>query len=154
MKTAREQVKTRNNFYITIILFLVFGTSIALAKDNIIIEAEDYKSGPNGIEVASSDKASNGEFVTQLKGNNTLVYSFKVDNEGEYDLFMLAANKNRDDATMDIEVNGEKFNNVSIARSFDWNVFQENKIQGVSLVSGKNTVKITQKLSLSCRPDK
>jgi hypothetical protein len=55
---------------------------------------------------------------------------------------------------MNIEINGELFENVPIVRTGDWDVFEENVIPGVTLNQGQNTVRLTQRRSQSSRPDK
>ncbi|MFC2127103.1 BNR-4 repeat-containing protein [Bacteroidota bacterium] len=122
--------------------------------EDIIVEAEDYTSASVDISVAANGAASNGKLISPFSGAQWLEYKFQVTTTGVYDFILTAANRNRDDSTMDIEINGVLYNNVLITRSFDWNVFLETKITGVTLNEGENVVKITQNKSLSSTPDK
>jgi hypothetical protein len=55
---------------------------------------------------------------------------------------------------MDIEINGTLYDDVLITRTFDWNVYLETRIPDITLNQGQNTVRLTQRRSLSSEPDK
>lgn len=139
------------------------------------VEAEDYDT--NGANISYFDKtaantggssyrndeavdiqaistASNGHVVAIFEGEEWVKYTFEIEEAGEYDFILTAANRNRDDSTMDIEINGQVNSNFPIKRSFDWNVFEENIIENVTLNKGSNTVVLTQRKSQSSTLDK
>lgn len=123
-------------------------------RNDIALEAEHFTSASPDVEVGGSPTASNGQIVSVFRGNRFLEYKFKVASAGFHDFSLFAANRNKDESFMDIEINGVAYNNVSITRTFDWDVFAENVIPNILLKPGENVVKITQRSSLSSRPDK
>ncbi len=141
----------------------------------VSIEAEDYDNGgqdvsysdrtpentgnagyrtTEGVDIESSPTASGGRVVTIFEGTEYMVYTFNVETAGQYDFILTASVRSRDDSIMDVEINGEVFENVPIERTGDWDVFKENIISDVTLNAGENTVRITQRRSQSSRPDK
>lgn len=120
----------------------------------ISLEAEDYTTASNDINVGSSATASGGEYIDSFSSNQFIEHKFQVATSGTYDFILLAANRNRDDSIMDIEINGTLYNSVLITRTFDWNVYLETRIPDITLNQGENTVRIIQKRSLSSEPDK
>lgn len=139
----------------------------------IKIEAEDYDAGgqdvgyndisvgnsggvykSDDVDIEASLTASNGFVVVHFQGSEWLQYTFQVDTPGTYDFIITAANRNRDDSIMDIDINGTLYEGVNITRTFDWEVFGESKIQNIILNQGANIVRITQRRSLSSTPDK
>lgn len=143
-------------------------------EPTILIEAEDFDIGGEGIgysdktpentggsgfredeavDIQSLSTASNGRVVFIFEGAEWLMYTFDVETAGIYDFVLSAANRNRDDSIMDIEINGELFRNVPITRTFDWEIFADNMIENISLNEGLNTVMITQRRSQSSTPD-
>ena len=140
---------------------------------DIIIEAEDYDTGGQGVgyndlstgnsggvyrtddvDIEANAAASNGYAVVEFQGAEWLKYTFQVATAGVYEFTLTAANRNRDDSIMDIEINGVLYDDVLITRTFDWNVFLETKIPNITLSQGGNVIKITQRRSLSSTPDK
>ena len=139
----------------------------------ISIEAEDYdeggqdiayhdnSSGNSGgvyrtddVDIIAKPTASNGYTVTQFAGNEWMKYTFQVDSAGLYNFNLFAANKNRDDSNLDIEINGILYENFPVTRTFDWDVFLPSSIPDVMLNEGENVLKITQNRSLSSTPDR
>ncbi len=120
----------------------------------IVLEAEAFTTASSGIEVASSNSASNGQIIGLFGGNLTLEYRFNVETAGSYDFSLIASNRNRDDSTMDIEINGTLFEDVLITRTFDWEVYLPTTIDDVNLIQGENVVRLTQRRALSSRPDR
>ena len=120
----------------------------------ISLEAESFTSASPEVSVSTNTAASNGQIIGSFGGGQFLEYRFQVETEGDYRFRLFAANRNRDDSTMDIEINGIRYENVLITRTFDWNIFLETVIPDVTLVQGENIVRLTQKRALSSRPDK
>lgn len=120
----------------------------------IALEAEDYTTASNDINVGSSTSASGGEYIDAFSSNQFIEHKFQVTTPGVYDFILLAANRNRDDSIMDIEINGTLYEDVLITRTFDWNVYLETIIPDITLNQGENTVRVTQRRSLSSEPDK
>tara|TARA_R110002096_G_scaffold407914_1_gene606665 strand:+ start:2081 stop:4177 length:2097 start_codon:yes stop_codon:yes gene_type:complete len=120
----------------------------------ISLEAEDYTTASNDINIGSSATASGGEYIDSFASNQFVEHKFQVTTAGTYDFILFAANRNRDDSIMDIEINGTLFDDVLITRTFDWNVYLETRIPDITLNQGENTVRITQRRSLSSEPDK
>lgn len=120
----------------------------------IALEAEDYTTASNDINVGSSTSASGGEYIDAFSSNQFIEHKFQVTTPGVYDFILLAANRNRDDSIMDIEINGTLYEDVLITRTFDWNVYLETIIPDITLNQGENRVRVTQRRSLSSEPDK
>lgn len=120
----------------------------------ISLQAEDYTSASSDINVGSSATASGGQYIDAFSSNQFIEHKFQVPTAGTYDFILFAANRNRDDSIMDIEINGTLYDDVLITRTFDWNIYLETKIQDVTLTQGENTVRLTQRRSLSSEPDK
>lgn len=120
----------------------------------ISLEAENYTTASSDINVGSSATASGGQYIDAFSSNQFIEHKFPVTTAGTYDFILYAANRNRDDSIMDIEINGTLFEDVLITRTFDWNVYLETKIPDITLNQGENTVRITQRRSLSSEPDK
>lgn len=121
---------------------------------DIVIEAENFTTASPEVVVGANASASNGQYISYFSGNKFLEYKFQVSTSGVYDFTLFASNANRDDSIMDITINGVLYSSVPITRSFDWNVFTETVIPNINLIAGENVVNLTQKLSLSSRPDK
>lgn len=119
-----------------------------------IFEAENFTTASSDIFVEDNPAASNAKVIGSFASNQFLEYKFQVTSPGTYDFILFAANRNRDDSIMDIEINGVLYNSVLITRSFDWNVFLETTIPNINLVLGENVIRLTQKRSLSSEPDK
>lgn len=119
-----------------------------------VLEAEDFTTATAGVIVGTNSGASGGEFIDSFASNQFLEFKFQGTTAGTYDLVLFAANRNRDDSKMDIEVNGVLFNNFFVTRTFDWNIYLETVIPNVNLIAGENTIRLTQKTSLSSEPDK
>ena len=122
--------------------------------DNLILEAEDYTTASSDIIVGTNPAASGGEYIDSFAGNQFIEHQFQVDAAGTYDFILFAANRNRDDSIMDIEINGTLYDDVLITRTYDWNVYLETRISDITLNQGENTVRLTQRQSLSSEPDK
>ncbi|TBN03685.1 T9SS type A sorting domain-containing protein [Hyunsoonleella flava] len=120
----------------------------------IALEAEDYTTASTDINIGSSTSASGGEYIDSFASNQFIEHKFQVTTAGTYDFILFAANRNRDDSIMDIEINGTLYDDVLITRTFDWNVYLETKIPDITLNQGENTVRLTQRRSLSSEPDK
>ncbi|WP_282122012.1 BNR-4 repeat-containing protein [Algibacter mikhailovii] len=123
-------------------------------SDNLLLEAEDYTTASSNIIIGTNPAASGGEYIDAFASNQFIEHKFQVATPGTYDFILFAANRNRDDSTMDIEINGTLFEDVLITRTFDWNVYLETRIQDITLNEGENTVRLTQRRSLSSEPDK
>ncbi|MFD2727609.1 BNR-4 repeat-containing protein [Hyunsoonleella rubra] len=120
----------------------------------ISLEAEDYTTASNDINVGSGASASGGEYIDAFASSQFIEHKFQVTTAGTYDFILFAANRNRDDSIMDIEINGTLYDDVLITRTFDWNVYLETRIPNITLSQGENTVRLTQRRSLSSEPDK
>jgi hypothetical protein len=139
----------------------------------IDIEAEDYDEGgqdvayndtspgnsggvyrTDDVDIEAKSTASNGHSITQFAGNEWMRYTFQVDSAGVYDFNLIAANRNQDSSIVDVEINGVLYEDFIVTRTFDWDVFLPSSIPDIMLNEGENVVKITQKMSLSSRPDK
>jgi hypothetical protein len=120
----------------------------------ISFEAEDFTTASSDIVIGAGATASGGRYIDSFASNQFIEHKFQVTTAGTYDFVLFAANRNRDDSIMDIEINGTLFNDVLITRTFDWNVYLETRIPNVTLNQGENTVRLTQKRSLSSEPDK
>jgi hypothetical protein len=55
---------------------------------------------------------------------------------------------------MEVEINGVVYEDFLVTRTFDWNIFLPSSLPNIELNKGENVVRITQKQSLSSRPDK
>jgi hypothetical protein len=126
---------------------------VVIAPD-LLIEAENYTTASTDITVGTNSSASGGEYIDAFRTDQFLEYKFDIVNAGEYDIVLHVAVRNRDDSVMDVEVNGQLFNNFLVAKTGDWNVYGENRIENISLNKGENTIKLIQKRSLSSEPDK
>ncbi|PWH84430.1 hypothetical protein DIS18_07835 [Algibacter marinivivus] len=126
----------------------------APVNPDIVLEAEDYTTGSSGIIIGTNPAASGGEYIDAFAGAQFIEHKFQVTTAGTYDFILFAANRNRDDSIMDIEINGTLYEDVLITRTFDWNVYLESRISDITLNQGENTVRITQRRSLSSEPDK
>jgi hypothetical protein len=120
----------------------------------ISLEAEDYTTASSNIIVEDNPAASNGKVIGSFASNQFVEHKFQVATAGTYDFVLFAANRNRDDSIMDIEINNMLYSSVVITRTFDWDVFLETKLENVDLIQGENTIRLTQKRSLSSEPDK
>ena len=134
--------------------FTLSEEDIPTEVDNILLEAEDYTTASSGIVVGSNPAASGGEYIDSFSSTQFVEHKFQVENTGTYDFKLFAANRNRDDSVMDIQINGTLFESVLITRTFDWNVYLETIIPDITLNQGENTVRLTQRKSLSSEPDK
>ena len=120
----------------------------------IVLEAENFTSASSGVLVTDNAAASDGKIIGEFRSNQFIEYKFQIDNPGTYDFSLFAANRNRDDSTMDIEINGVLYSGVNITRTFDWAIYLASTIENINLPSGENTIKLVQKQSLSSRLDK
>lgn len=125
-----------------------------IIEPDLLLEAEDYTTASSDIEVGTSLSASGGEYIDSFRSNQFLEYRFQVTTEGIYDIVLLVAVRNRDDSIMDVEINGQLFDNFLIAKTGDWNVYGENTISNIPLNQGENIIRLTQQRSLSSEPDK
>ena len=119
-----------------------------------VIEAEDFTTASNDIIVGINSASSGGKYIDSFTSNQFLEYKFDITDEGNYDVVLHVAVRNRDDSVMDVEINDQLFNNFLVAKTGDWNIYGENRIENINLNQGENTIKITQKRSLSSEPDK
>lgn len=122
--------------------------------DNLSLEAEDFTTASTDINIGTNPVASGGEYIDSFSSNQFIEHVFEVTDAGTYDFILFAANRNRDDSIMDIEINGTLYDDVLITRTFDWNVYLETRIPDITLNQGQNTVRLTQRRSLSSEPDK
>lgn len=131
-------------------------SEVGEATTNLIavIEAEDFTTASNDINIGTNEAASNGKYIDAFASNQFLEYKFDIATEGEYDILLHVAVRNRDDSTMDVAINDHLFNDFLVAKTGDWNIYGENRIENVTLNKGENTIKLTQKRSLSSEPDK
>ena len=121
-----------NKFFITVALFLTFGISVCFSQENVIVlEAEDFSSASPDVAVQDNPNASNGKIVGYFKGTKSVIYTFKVEKAGKYNLSILASNFKREESALDVIVNGESLDAVKIAVTGDWNIFSENKISRI-----------------------
>ncbi|WP_203258516.1 BNR-4 repeat-containing protein [Hyunsoonleella ulvae] len=134
--------------------FQEFALSEVDAPVLIALEAEDYTTASNDINVGFGTTASGGEYIDAFSSNQFIEHKFQVTTAGTYDFILLAANRNRDDSIMDIEINGTLYDNVLITRTFDWNIYLETRISNITLNEGENKVRLTQQRSLSSEPDR
>ncbi|WP_159951860.1 BNR-4 repeat-containing protein [Polaribacter septentrionalilitoris] len=119
-----------------------------------VIEAEDFTTASNDIIVGTNSAASGGKYIDSFTSNQFLEYKFDITDAGNYDVVLHVAVRNRDDSVMDVEINDQLFNNFLVAKTGDWNIYGENRIENINLNQGENTIKLTQKRSLSSEPDK
>ena len=122
--------------------------------NNLSLEAEDFTTASTDIIIGTNPAASGGEYIDSFAGNQFIEHEFQVTTAGVYNFILFAANRNRDDSIMDIEINGTLFDDVLITRTFDWSVYLETIIPDIMLNQGLNTVRLTQQQSLSSEPDK
>ncbi|WP_299012503.1 BNR-4 repeat-containing protein [uncultured Polaribacter sp.] len=123
-------------------------------KPIVVIEAEEFTTASTDITIGTNVAASNGKYIDAFRNNQFLEYKFNIAEAGDYDIVLFVAVRNRDDSTMDVAINVQQFNNFPVARTGDWNIYGENRIENVTLNQGENTIRITQKRSLSSEPDK
>ncbi len=119
-----------------------------------VIEAEDFTTASNDIIVGTNAVASGGKYIDSFTSNQFLEYKFDITDAGNYDVVLHVAVRNRDDSVMDVEINDQLFNDFSVEKTGDWNIYGENRIENINLNQGENTIKLTQKRSLSSEPDK
>lgn len=137
--------------------FMEFTLSEEDAPDpttNLSLEAEDFTTASSDINIGTNPAASGGEYIDSFSSNQFIEHVFDVTDTGTYDFILFAANRNRDDSIMDIEINGSLYDDVFITRTFDWSVYLETRIPDITLNQGLNTVRLTQRRSLSSEPDK
>ena len=120
----------------------------------VVLEAEDFTTASTDIIIGASEAASNGEYIDSFSSNQFLEYNFSITESGNYDIVLFVAVQNRDDSIMDVEINGQLYENFLVAKTGDWNIYGENRIEDVSLNMGENVINITQRRSLSSEPDK
>lgn len=120
----------------------------------LVIEAEDFTTASNDIVVGSNNSASGGRYIDSFRSNQFLEYNFNITNAGDYDIVLYVAVRNRDDSVMDVKINEQLYENFLVVKTGDWNIYEENKIENVSLKQGENVIRLTQKRSLSSEPDK
>ncbi|WP_435414340.1 BNR-4 repeat-containing protein [Polaribacter aestuariivivens] len=140
------------------LFFQEFSLSEITVQENenpvVVIEAEDFTTASTDITVGTNAAASGGEYIDAFRTDQFLEYKFNISDAGEHDIVLFVAVRNRDDSVMDVEVNGQLFNNFSVVKTGDWGIYGENRIDNVSLNKGENRIKLTQKRSLSSEPDK
>ena len=119
-----------------------------------VLEAEDFTTASNDINIGSNNTASGGKYIDSFKTDQFLEYKFDITDAGNYDIVLHVAVRNRDDSVMDVEINEQLYENFLVVKTGDWGIYGENKIENVSLQQGENTMKLTQKRSLSSEPDK
>ena len=138
--------------------FQEFTLSEVIDQENsepiVVLEAEDFTTASTDIIIGASDAASNGEYIDSFSSNQFLEYNFSITESGNYDIVLFVAVRNRDDSIMDVEINGQLYENFLVAKTGDWNIYGENRIENVSLNMGENVIKLTQRRSLSSEPDK
>ena len=120
----------------------------------VVLEAENFTTASNDINIGTNDAASGGKYIDSFRTNQFLEYKFDITDAGNYDIALHVAVRNRDDSVMDVEINDQLFNNFLVAKTGDWNIYGENRIENINLNQGENTIKLTQKRSLSSEPDK
>jgi len=120
----------------------------------LVIEAEDFTTASNDIVVGSNNSASGGRYIDSFRSNQFLEYNFNITDAGDYDVVLHVAVRNRDDSVMDVKINEQLYENFLVVKTGDWNIYEENKIENVSLKQGENVIRLTQKRSLSSEPDK
>ena len=120
----------------------------------VLLEAENFTTASSDIQIGTSSSASGGEYVDSFASNQFLEYKFTITEADEYDIVLFVAVRNRDDSVMDVEINGQLYENFLVAKTGDWNIYGENKIENVILNQGENVIRLTQKRSLSSEPDK
>lgn len=123
-------------------------------KPVVIIEAENFTTASNDINIGANEAASGGKYIDAFATNQFLEYKFDITEAGNYDVVLHVAVRNRDDSTMDVEINDQLYDNFLVVKTGDWNIYGENRIDNVSLKKGENRIKLTQKRSLSSEPDK
>ena len=126
---------------------------IIIAPD-LLLEAEDYTTGSTDIVVGNSISASGGKYIDAFRTGQFLEYKFQIPTTNIYNIVLFVAVRNRDDSVMDVEINGQLYTDVLVAKTGDWNVYGENRIPDITLNQGENTIKLIQKRSLSSEPDK
>ena len=119
-----------------------------------VLEAEDFTTASNDINIGSNNTASGGKYIDSFKSNQFLEYKFDITDAGNYDIVLHIAVRNRDDSVMDVQINEQLYENFLVVKTGDWGIYGENKIENVSLKQGENTIRLTQKRSLSSEPDK
>jgi hypothetical protein len=138
--------------------FQEFNLSETTVQENsapvVVIEAEDFTTASNGITIGTNEAASNGKYIDAFASNQFLEYKFDITDAGNYDIVLHVAVRNRDDSAMDVEINGQLYEDFLVEKTGDWNIYGENKIENVSLQQEENSIKLTQKRSLSSEPDK
>ncbi|MHB0753786.1 BNR-4 repeat-containing protein [Polaribacter sp. M15] len=119
-----------------------------------VIEAEDFTTASNDITVGTNSAASGGKYIDSFTSNQFLEYKFDIADAGNYDIVLHAAVRNRDDSVMDVQINEQLYENFLVVKTGDWGIYGENKIENVNLIQGGNTIRLTQRRSLSSEPDK
>lgn len=121
----------------------------------IVVEAEDFSTASTDIVVANNPAASNGQIIDQFRTGQFIELTVNIETAGNYSLDIFAANRNRDDSTMGVVVNNDDEFIVDIIRTFDWNIFLPSRLPTLlNLNEGENTIRISQRRSLSSTPDK
>lgn len=138
--------------------FQEFTLSETADQDNVtpilVIEAENFTIASGDIIIGTNEAASNGKYIDSFRSNQFLEYNFNITDAGDYDIVLFVAVRNRDDSVMDVEINGQLYENFLLAKTGDWNIYGENKMENISLNQGENIIRLTQKRSLSSEPDK
>ncbi|MEN8703560.1 MAG: BNR-4 repeat-containing protein [Polaribacter sp.] len=120
----------------------------------LIIEAEDFTIASTDITIGTNAAASGGKYIDSFRSNQFLEYKFNITDAEDYDIVLFVAVRNKDDSTMDVQINEQNYDNFLVEKTGDWSVYGENRIENVSLKQGENTIRLTQKRSLSSEPDK
>lgn len=120
----------------------------------VLLEAEDYSTASADVVIGTNTAASGLKYIDAFRSNQFLEYKFEVSDEGDYDIVLFVAVRNKDDSVMDVKINGQLYEDFLVAKTGDWNIYGENTIQDVRLQQGENTIRLTQKRSLSSELDK
>ncbi len=123
-------------------------------KPVVVIEAENFTTASNDINIGTNEAASEGKYIDAFATNQFLEYKFDIPQAGNYDIVLFVAVRNRDDSVMDVEINEEVKEDFLVIKTGDWNIYGENRIENISLKKGENRIKLIQKRSLSSEPDK
>ncbi|WP_136480735.1 BNR-4 repeat-containing protein [Cognatitamlana onchidii] len=130
-----------------------------VVEPDLLIEAEDFTTASSDIQIGTSASASGVEYIDSFARNPNgidqfLEYRFQITTTGIYDIVLYVAVRNRDDSIMDVEINGQLFDDFLVKKTGDWNIYGENIIADIALNQGENVIRLKQERSLSSEPDK
>ena len=137
-------------------------------KEDIVVEAEDYDYfsdtdvGNNGesyrndnVDIQELSNASNGHVITDFRGDEWLEYTITVETPGIYEVYLHGSNRRKDVSQTEFVLDDTKIGDFNVSVTGDFEKFTYNKLpQTLELNEGQHTFKLTQKTSLSSRPDK